>query len=259
LISADLGAELSNQIVNNLSKIKVRSEDVEHTISNLLKNELIKVVEPVAKSLDYSLGSPHILMLCGVNGNGKTTTAGKIASQLVGDGKKVMLVACDTFRAAAVEQLKIWADRTGSMFICGPANSDPASVAFKAIEDAKESGCDVIIIDTAGRLHNKVDLMNELSKIRRVVQKHDESAPHNTILVLDATTGQNALSQVSEFKKVTDLTGLIITKLDGTAKGGIVFAIAQKFNLPINAVGVGEGVDDLNSFDPKTFVDSIVS
>lgn len=257
LISADLGAALSAELTTEIAKIKVDANDGMQQITDLLCEKINELLAPVAKPLEFEKGAPHVLMLCGVNGNGKTTTAGKIAQQLNNQGKTVMLVACDTFRAAAVAQLQVWAQRTGAEFVADADGADPASVAFKAISEAKAKNIDVVIIDTAGRLHNKVDLMNELSKIKRVIQKHDESAPHDTVLVIDATTGQNALNQVEEFKKIIDISGLIITKLDGTAKGGIALAIAKKFALPIHAIGVGEGVDDLNSFSPQDFAKSL--
>ena len=191
--------------------------------------------------------------MCGVNGNGKTTTTGKIAAQNIALGKKVLLGSCDTFRAAAHEQLAIWAKRTGAKFIDGDNTNDPASVAFKALEQAKIDKADLVILDTAGRLSNKKPLMDELSKINRVIKKIDETAPHDTILVLDATSGQNAIQQVKDFKEIVDITGIIVTKLDGSAKAGIVVAIAKQFNIPIVAVGVGEKVEDLNSFDPQEF------
>ena len=195
---------------------------------------------------------PELILVVGVNGNGKTTTIGKLAAQYRAEGKKVMVAACDTFRAAAVEQLAMWAERTGSGFIRGAENADPASVAFQAVEKAKAEGADILLLDTAGRLQNKKGLMEELVKIVRVVQ------PHQTLMVLDATTGQNAVSQVQVFQEMVKVTGLIITKLDGSAKGGVVVALADQFKLPIHAIGVGEGVEDLQVFDADNFAESLL-
>ena len=259
LISADVGAVLSNNIANTVSKAKFNEQNLDQQIKDIVIVEICKVLKPLATPLKIEKDKPHVILLCGVNGNGKTTTAGKLASKYVRDGKKVMLVACDTFRAAAVEQLKVWANRANCKFVQGPENSDPASVAYQAIEQAKSEELDLVLIDTAGRLHNKIDLMNELAKISRILKKIDENAPHQVLLVLDATTGQNALTQVEEFKKIVQLTGLIVTKLDGTAKGGIVVSIAKKFALPIHAVGVGEAVEDLNEFEPEVFARALIS
>jgi fused signal recognition particle receptor len=192
-------------------------------------------------------------MVVGVNGSGKTTTIGKLASQLKAAGKSVVIAAGDTFRAAAVEQLQIWGDRAGVPVLKADQGTDPASLAYDALAKAQAEGADMLLVDTAGRLQNKADLMEELAKIVRVMRKLDETAPHNTVLVLDATTGQNALTQVEIFKKVADVTGLVMTKLDGTAKGGVLVALADRFGLPIHAVGVGEQIDDLQPFDPEDF------
>ena len=193
-----------------------------------------------------------------MNGNGKTTTIGKLAAQFKADGKRVMLCAADTFRAAAVEQLKQWGERVGCAVMSGANQADPASVAYAALEKAKAEGADVLMIDTAGRLHNKANLMEELKKIVRVLQKLDESAPHTVLQVLDATTGQNAISQVEAFRELIDVNGMVVTKLDGTAKAGVVVALADKFKLPIFAIGVGEQVDDLKPFLPQDFAESLV-
>ncbi|MEM8754096.1 MAG: signal recognition particle-docking protein FtsY, partial [Pseudomonadota bacterium] len=200
---------------------------------------------------------PQVVLVVGVNGSGKTTTIGKLASQLRSAGKKVVIAAGDTFRAAAVEQLQIWGERAGVPVLTAPEGSDPASLAFDAMGRAEAEGADLLLIDTAGRLQNRTDLMQELEKIVRVIRKKDESAPHNTLLVLDATTGQNALSQVEIFRKIADVTGLVMTKLDGTAKGGVLVALAAKFGLPIHAIGVGEQIDDLSPFDPQDFADAL--
>jgi fused signal recognition particle receptor len=201
---------------------------------------------------------PHVIVMVGVNGNGKTTTIGKIAKQLKNDGKSVMLAACDTFRAAAVEQLKVWAERTNCPIVTGKEQADPASVAYSALEQAKTDGHDVLLIDTAGRLQNKANLMEELVKIIRVLKKLDETVPHQILLVLDATTGQNAFKQVQIFKEMVNISGLIVTKLDGTAKGGVVVGLADKFRLPIYAIGVGESVEDLHAFDAQSFARNLV-
>ena len=196
---------------------------------------------------------PHVVLVVGVNGNGKTTTIGKLAKQYQEQGLKPILAACDTFRAAAVEQLQVWGERTGAPVITAPANSDPAGLAFDALTKARAAGSDVLLIDTAGRLHNKSALMEELQKIIRVIKKQDPTAPHTTLLVLDATTGQNALTQVGVFREMVDITGLIVTKLDGSARGGIVVALAEEYGLPVHAVGVGEQVGDLKPFFPMDF------
>ena len=191
--------------------------------------------------------------MVGVNGSGKTTTIGKLASQFKAAGKNVVIAAGDTFRAAAVEQLQVWGERADVPVLTAPEGSDPASLAFDAMTQAEADGADLLLIDTAGRLHNRADLMEELAKIVRVIQKKDPTAPHNTLLVLDATTGQNALTQVKVFQELANVTGLVMTKLDGTAKGGVLVALADKFGLPIHAIGVGEQIDDLNAFDPEEF------
>ncbi len=219
-----------------------------------------EVVLPILQSQNaefHCQHSPHIILFCGVNGNGKTTTAGKLASKLHVEGKKVLLAACDTFRAAAVEQLRVWSERSGADLFHGAHGADPASVAFQAVQKAQLEGYDVLIIDTAGRLQNKQNLMDELGKITRVMKKLLPEAPHDSILVVDATTGQNALSQVELFTQSTPLTGLIVTKLDSTAKGGIIVNLVKKFSLPVFFVGVGEGIDDLAPFDPEGFVSAL--
>jgi fused signal recognition particle receptor len=257
LITADLGVHTSKYIINQLAKQKFNKEvSIEEVKADLAKI-IEEILSPAAKSFVIN-NKPQIILVCGVNGNGKTTTIGKLAAKFAKDGHTTSLVACDTFRAAATEQLKVWASRSKSDFICGPENSDPASVAFKAIESAKNNKTDIVLIDTAGRLHNKTNLMEELSKIVRILKKHDETAPHETILVIDATTGQNAVQQLETFHKFINITGLIITKLDGTAKAGIVVSLVQKFNIPIYAIGVGEHIDDLNSFKPEDFSKSLL-
>lgn len=257
LLMADLGVATTEKIIADLSRIKLGSDVEPSEIKSIISESILPILTTRAKTLTFDK-KPHILMLCGVNGNGKTTTAGKIAYKLTSSGKKVMLAACDTFRAAATDQLKIWADRASATFVSGEDNSDPASVAYRALERAQKEGYDVLIIDTAGRLHNKQNLMDELGKIIRVMQKLDADAPHDSVLVIDATTGQNAVSQVEVFSQTVKLNGLIVTKLDGTAKGGILVSIAQKFDIPILAIGVGEAIEDLDEFDPKGFVDALI-
>jgi fused signal recognition particle receptor len=216
-------------------------------------------LEPVADPLPHRARfRPQVVLVCGVNGTGKTTTIGKLASQAVGAGLKVVLAACDTFRAAAVEQLQIWGERNGVPVIRGKEGADPAGLAYDALVQAREQGADLLMIDTAGRLHNKQALMDELRKIVRVLKKLDPEAPHDTVLVLDATTGQNAHNQVEIFKEMVDITGLIVTKLDGTAKGGVVVALARRFGLPIHAIGVGERLDDLRSFEAPAFARALL-
>lgn len=258
LLVADLGVKTTQKIIAEISRQKLDKDASSDEIKALMHSAIMPVFEGKAKSLILT-NKPHVILLCGVNGNGKTTTAGKLADQFVKQNKKVMLVACDTFRAAASDQLKVWAERAGAAFAEGANQADPASVAFKALEQAVAEEFDVVIIDTAGRLHNKQNLMDELGKISRVLAKLDATAPHETILVIDATTGQNALSQVEVFAQSANLTGLIITKLDGTAKGGILVNITQQFGLGIYAIGVGEAIADLDKFDAKQYVDALIA
>jgi fused signal recognition particle receptor len=259
LILSDMGTEVASDLIKAIAHEKFEKDISEGEVRSILAKKIAAQLQPIAKQLAILPLKPMVLLVCGVNGNGKTTTIGKLAAKYKSQGKKVMLAACDTFRAAAVEQLEIWANRTGCTLVKGESNADPASVAFKALEKAKAEGVDMLMIDTAGRLHNKTDLMDELAKIIRVIKKLDESAPHETLLVLDATTGQNALAQVETFKNLVQISGLIITKLDGTAKGGILLAIAKKYALPVYAIGVGEGIEDLNSFNPEDFAKALIS
>jgi fused signal recognition particle receptor len=222
-------------------------------IKALIAEEVARIMEGVARPMPLFPKAPQVVLVVGVNGSGKTTTIGKLASQFRAAGKSVVIAAGDTFRAAAVEQLQVWGQRAGVPVLTAAQGSDPASLAFEAMERAARDGADLLLIDTAGRLQNRQDLMEELAKIVRVIRKKDPSAPHNTLLVLDATTGQNALSQVEIFRKIADVTGLVMTKLDGTAKGGVLVALADKFGLPIHAIGVGEQIDDLQPFDPEDF------
>ncbi|WP_323776158.1 signal recognition particle-docking protein FtsY [Leisingera sp.] len=253
LIAADMGVDTALRVTANLAEGRMGKRVSSREIKELLAQEVARIMEPVAKPLPIYAKRPQVVLVVGVNGSGKTTTIGKLASQFKGAGKKVVIAAGDTFRAAAVEQLQVWGDRAGVPVLTAPEGSDPASLAFDAMTKAQEEGADLLMIDTAGRLQNRADLMEELSKIVRVIRKKDETAPHNTLLVLDATTGQNALSQVGTFQKLADVSGLVMTKLDGTAKGGVLVALADKFGLPIHAIGVGEQIDDLAPFDPEDF------
>ncbi len=258
LIQADLGVETAMAITEKLAESRYNKEISDVEVKTILAEEVETVLEPVAQPLDLESGhKPHVVLMVGVNGTGKTTTIGKLASKLKSEGKSVMMAAGDTFRAAAVEQLKIWGERTGSPVIAGQTGADAAGLAFDAMKSAQEQGTDVLLIDTAGRLQNKAELMDELKKVIRVIKKHDESAPHSVLLTLDATTGQNALSQVEIFGKTAGVTGLVMTKLDGTARGGILVAIARKHRLPVHFIGVGEGTDDLEPFSASDFARAI--
>ena len=254
LIRADLGTTLAKRIAGSVAKGRYDSEITEREIRDLLSAEIAGVLKPIQKPLVISdAHKPFVVLVAGVNGTGKTTTVGKMAKRLAGEGAKVVLAAGDTFRAAAIEQLQVWGTRSGAEVVSRAPGSDAAGLAFDALVRAKEANADVLLIDTAGRLQNKAGLMAELEKIARVVKKLDPSAPHAVLLVLDATTGQNALSQVEAFKGAVPLTGLVMTKLDGTAKGGILVALADKFGLPVHYIGVGEGEDDLQPFDAAQF------
>ena len=257
LISSDMGVDTAVRITANLAEGRFGKKLSTAEIKTALAEEIVRVMEPVARPLPIYNKKPQVILVVGVNGSGKTTTIGKLASQFKQAGKSVVIAAGDTFRAAAVGQLKIWGERAGVPVMTAPEGSDPASLAFDAMTQAEADGADLLMIDTAGRLQNRTDLMEELSKIIRVIHKKDPSAPHNTILVLDATTGQNALNQVEVFQKLADVTGLIMTKLDGTAKGGVLVSLADKFALPIHAIGVGEQIDDLDAFDPKDFSNAL--
>ena len=263
LLSSDMGVETTLKLIDNLEdrveRDKYMSMDelvdiLRDEISKLLKVDESEEVIP----FDFSK-KPYVMLIVGVNGVGKTTTIGKIASMLRAQGKKVVLGAADTFRAAAVEQLTIWAERSGADIVKQPMGSDPASVAFDSVKSAVARGADVVLIDTAGRLHNRVDLMNELTKSRNVIRKVVPDGPHEVLLVLDGSTGQNAFVQAKEFSKATDVTALAVTKLDGSAKGGVVVGIVDQFRFPVKFIGIGEGVDDLKVFDKKEFVSSLFS
>lgn len=258
LIQADLGVETALRVTDTLASERYGKDVTGEDVTKIMASEIVKVLKPVAKPLALDLShKPHVILVVGVNGTGKTTTIGKLAAKLSGSGLKVMLAAGDTFRAAAIEQLKIWADRTGSTFIGTKLGADAAGLAYEAFEKAKADKADVLIIDTAGRLQNKAELMAELEKIVRVLGKLDPDAPHTVLQTLDATTGQNALQQVEIFRNVAGVNGLIMTKLDGTARGGILVAIAAKHKLPVYFIGVGEGIDDLEPFEAEDFASAI--
>lgn len=258
LIQADLGVDTAMAITTRLEDERFGKEVSEEEIKQVLADEVAKVLEPVAEPLRVAPSrKPHVILMVGVNGAGKTTTIGKLASKISALGMKPMLAAGDTFRAAAIEQLKVWGERTGAPVITRPQGSDAAGLAFDALTEAKANGTDVLLIDTAGRLQNRTELMAELEKVIRVIKKIDPDAPHNVLLTLDATTGQNALNQVDVFGKTAGVTGLVMTKLDGTAKGGILVAIAKKHQIPVHLIGVGEAVDDLEAFDPTSFARAI--
>ncbi|WP_322866835.1 signal recognition particle-docking protein FtsY [Aquicoccus sp. G2-2] len=253
LIASDMGVDTALRITANMAEGRFGTKLSTDEIKRLLAEEITRVMADVARPMPLYPKKPQVVLVVGVNGSGKTTTIGKLASQFKAAGKSVVIAAGDTFRAAAVEQLQVWGERAGVPVLTAPEGSDPASLAFDALKQAEAEGADLLMIDTAGRLQNRKDLMEELSKIVRVIRKVDDSAPHNTLLVLDATTGQNALSQVEVFRNLADVTGLVMTKLDGTAKGGVLVALADKFGLPIHAIGVGEQIDDLAPFDPAEF------
>lgn len=259
LISADFGPEVAENVIESFRKTRFGSEVTDQEIKQALAEEISKILKPVAVSFQPNPDlKPHVVLMVGVNGTGKTTTIGKMGQFFTDQGLKVMMVAGDTFRAAAVEQLQVWGDRVGVSVISGKPQADAAGLAFEALKRAKNEKTDLLLIDTAGRLHNKSALMEELAKIIRVMRKFDETAPHSVLLVLDATTGQNAIEQVRIFKEMVDVSGLIITKLDGTARGGIVIALAEKFKLPIHAVGVGEKTEDLRDFSAEEFAKGLV-
>lgn len=258
LIQADLGLETAARITDALEKGRYEKGISPEEVRAILASEIEKVLAPVAKPLELDAeAKPQVILVVGVNGTGKTTTIGKLAAKFARAGKKVMLVAGDTFRAAAIDQLKVWGERTDATVVARDVGADAAGLAFDAYSRARKEGYDVVLIDTAGRLQNKQALMDELGKVVRVLKKIDSSAPHHSLLVLDATTGQNALDQVQVFQKQAGVSGLVMTKLDGTARGGILVAIAAKYGLPVHAVGVGEGVDDLQAFDAGEFARAI--
>ena len=257
LIASDMGVDTAMRVAANMAQGNLGTRLSTSEIKKLLADEIEQIMENVAQPLPIYPKHPQVVLVVGVNGSGKTTTIGKLASQFKEAGKNVVIAAGDTFRAAAVEQLQIWGDRANVPVLVAPEGSDPASLAFDALEKAQQEKADLLMIDTAGRLQNRTDLMEELAKIVRVLKKKDPEAPQNTILVLDATTGQNAISQVETFREIAEVSGLIMTKLDGTAKGGVLVALADKFGLPIHAIGVGEQIDDLAPFDPAEFAQAL--
>ena len=258
LIGADLGTKSAARLAEAMRKHKFDGPVTSDSLAAALADAIAEILRPIATPLVLdSAHRPHVLLLVGVNGSGKTTTAGKLAQQWHQQGKSVMLAAGDTFRAAAIEQLQIWGERTGTKVIAGDQGGDAAALAYAALEKAQKEQADILIIDTAGRLQNRTELMDELAKIVRVIRKLDQSAPHDSVIVLDGTVGQNALSQVKAFQQAADVSGLIVTKLDGSAKGGVVVALAEEFGLPVHAVGVGEGADDLQPFDAQEFANAL--
>ena len=258
LISADLGLDAAAAVTEAVGKDRYNKEVSPEEIREILAGEIAAVLKPVEKPLIIdATKKPFVILMTGVNGAGKTTTIGKIGAKLKAEGKSVMLAAGDTFRAAAVEQLKVWGERIGAPVCATKIGGDAAGLAYEALARAREEGTDVLMIDTAGRLQNKADLMAELEKVIRVIRKLDPETPHATLLVLDATTGQNAVNQVEIFGQVAGITGLVMTKLDGTARGGILVAIAKKFGLPVHLIGVGEGIDDLQTFNADAYARAI--
>jgi fused signal recognition particle receptor len=253
LVRADLGYDLAYRVTEIISRGSYSQGITPDDVKAVVAAEVVKILRPVAKPLVIDGAKPFVILVAGVNGSGKTTTIGKLAAKLSAERRKVVLAAGDTFRAAAIDQLKIWGERTGAKVVAREPGSDSASLAFEALSEAKSTGADVLIVDTAGRLQNRAELMGELEKMVRVMKKLDPAAPHAVLLVLDATVGQNALSQVEAFGKIAGVTGLVMTKLDGTARGGILVSIAEKFKLPIHFIGVGEGVDDLQPFAAQDF------
>ena len=259
LVESDMGVDTTLKIIDNLeervSKDKYMSQD---ELVSLLRDEISKLVDEPEQLFDFEK-KPYVILVVGVNGVGKTTTIGKMAAYFKAQGKKVIVGAADTFRAAAVDQLTIWAERAGVDIVKQSMGSDPASVAFDTVKAAVSRGADVVIVDTAGRLHNRVDLMNELTKIRNVMRKVIPDAPHDVMLMLDASTGQNAFQQAKEFSRATDISSLVLTKLDGTAKGGVVVGVSDQFHIPVKFIGVGEGIGDLKVFDKNEFVEKLFS
>ena len=259
LIESDVGVDMAMKLSDELrDEVKLQNAHSKQDVSNVIIEKMVELYEKAGagenNAINWAPDGPTVIMFVGVNGAGKTTTIGKMAARAKKDGKKVLLAAADTFRAGATEQLEVWAKRDGVEIVTGPENGDPAAVVFDAVKKAKEEHFDVLFVDTAGRLQNKVNLMNELAKMKRILTREIPAAPHEVLLVLDATTGQNALTQAKIFKESTDVTGIVLTKLDGTARGGIVLAIRNELHLPVKFVGLGEQVDDLQTFDPSEFV-----
>jgi fused signal recognition particle receptor len=259
LLQADLGVAASTRIRDLVGKGRYDKEIEPDEVKQIVADEIERILSPVARPFAFdATKKPFVVLVVGVNGSGKTTTIGKLSAKFASEGKKVLLAAGDTFRAAAIEQLSIWATRSGAEIVTREAGADAAGLAFHAMVRARDTGADIVLMDTAGRLQNRAELMAELEKIIRVMKKGDASAPHAVLLVLDATVGQNALSQVEAFQRVAGVTGLVMTKLDGTARGGILVALAEKFSLPVHFIGVGEGVDDLEPFAARDFARAIV-
>jgi fused signal recognition particle receptor len=254
LITSDIGVETATALIGRISAAGAATAE---ELQSVLREELLAILTRNTRPSCAPGGPPHVILVVGVNGVGKTTTIGKLAARFAADGKKVLIAAADTFRAAAVEQLTIWAERAGADIVRHPNGADPASVAFDAVDTALARGADVVIVDTAGRLHTKINLMEEIKKVKRSIAKKLPGAPHDILLVLDATTGQNAISQVRLFHEALELNGIALTKLDGTAKGGIVIAICQAFDIPLRYIGIGESIEDLQDFDPQQFVDAL--
>jgi fused signal recognition particle receptor len=258
LIAADLGPATAARLAADLGKSRFGKEVTDDEVRTFLADRIAEMLAPVAVPLEPGAAKPFVILMVGVNGVGKTTTIGKLAERYRAEGKRVMMAAGDTFRAAAVAQLAIWGERTGATVVKKDQGADPAALAYEALDQARRDGTDVLLIDTAGRLHNKAGLMEELAKIIRVLKKVDPAAPHATVLVLDATTGQNAIQQVEVFQSLVQINGLVLTKLDGSAKGGVLVALAEKFKLPVHAIGVGETAQDLQAFDPGEFARSLM-
>ena len=254
LITSDIGVQTALALIEKIASSKITDVD---QIKSLLKDEILSILQPPASEPEQSFSSPRVIMVVGVNGTGKTTTIGKLAAKATACGEKVLIAAADTFRAAAIEQLMIWADRAQADIVKHKETSDPAAVAFDAVEAASARGADMVLIDTAGRLHTKVNLMEELKKIKRTISKRNPGAPHEVLLVLDATTGQNALSQAQLFNDALGITALALTKLDGTAKGGIVISVCNTLKIPLKYIGIGETIDDLQEFDATQFVEAL--
>jgi fused signal recognition particle receptor len=259
LITSDITHSVVVELISKLRSIKFDKEVSPEVIKEQLAEIIAAILEKNAKPFELQDRKLNVILVCGVNGSGKTTSIGKLATLYIQQGKKVAIAACDTFRAAAVNQLATWADRSGAMFITGEESADPASVAYMAMQSAINNNIDVLFIDTAGRLHNQKNLMDELGKIIRVIKKIDDTAPHHSILVIDATTGQNVYNQIEQFNAIANVTSLIVTKLDGTAKAGVVVGATQKFSLPVSFIGIGEKIEDLRPFDPKMFAKSLVN
>ncbi|WP_319633511.1 signal recognition particle-docking protein FtsY [Pelagibius marinus] len=259
LITADLGVTTAARLTANLAKTRFDKDVDPEEVREALAEDIAGILEPVARPLALDPAKkPNVVLVVGVNGSGKTTTIGKLATHYRREGLSVRLAAGDTFRAAAIEQLKIWGERSGCAVVAGKQGADAAGLAFEAVEQAKAAGDDLLLIDTAGRLHNKAELMAELQKIARVIKKVEPQAPHHVVLVLDATTGQNALTQVGTFKELVEVTGLVVTKLDGSARGGVLVALAEKFGLPVHVIGVGEGAEDFRPFTARDFARALV-